>query len=116
MSTSSEMTQKVIKVTQELLAEESGEFRITPELIAKKLEIVLSLNPKWASGVSRSSVTDELIRRFSVWIGDDTQLTSAAGHEAWLDASRKKDWRYWQRYSEWLERKISATAVDALGR
>jgi hypothetical protein len=116
MAASAEMTQKVVKVTQELLSEESHEIRVTPELIAEKVELVLSLNPKWASGVTATAVIDELIRRFSVWIGDDTQLTNSAGHESWLDSSRKRDWRYWQRYSEWMERKVSVRAIEGLDK
>lgn len=34
----------------------------------------------------------------------------------WLNAARKREWRYWQRYREWLERDLSFTAVDALDR
>ena len=43
-------------------------------------------------------------------------LRSDAGHVPWLNASRRRDWRYWQRYREWLERKLSFRAVEALDR
>ncbi|AUG55279.1 Z1 domain-containing protein [Thalassospira marina] len=112
--TNTDIEQKVIKFVQELLLDEGDKATITPVLIAKKIELVLKMNPRWGSGLNRDHVTDELIRRFSLWIGQDTLLANDAGHEAWLVASRKQEWRYWQRYREWLERKLSYKAVDGL--
>jgi hypothetical protein len=116
MSRSIEINQRVIKMTQELLAEEREATKPTPDVIVNKLELVLGLNPKWTAEINRDEVIEELIRRFSVWIGVDVPLTSGDGHEAWLEAARKTDWRYWQRYSEWMERKISLSAVAALDK
>jgi len=87
---------------------------VTPSVISDKIDIVLRMTPKWGDGLNREAVTDELIRRFSLWIGQDTLLKNDTGHEAWLTSSRKRDWRYWQRYREWLERKISFKAVEGL--
>lgn len=106
--------QKVIKFVQELLLDEEDRTAITSDLISEKIDMVLRMNPKWGEGLNRDHVVDELIRRFSLWIGRDTILTSDAGHEAWLDAARKRDWRYWQRYREWLERRLSYKAVEGL--
>ncbi|HBG05156.1 MAG: endonuclease [Geobacteraceae bacterium GWC2_58_44] len=106
--------EKVVKIVQELLLEEPDRSAITPVLIAEKIDLVTKMNPKWGIDLDTSAVTDELIRRFSLWIGKDTTLKSDTGHFVWLNAARKKDWRYWQRYREWLERKISYKAVDAL--
>lgn len=108
--------EKVVKFVQELLLEETDRSNITPTLIAEKIDLVTKMNPKWGQDLDRDAVTDELIRRFSLWIGQDTTLKSETGHVAWLTASRKKDWRYWQRYREWLERKLSYKAVEALDR
>ena len=105
--------QKVIKFVQELLLDEEDKSAITPAVIAEKIDLVLKMSPKWG-GLSRDRVTDELIRRFSLWIGRDTMLKSDEGHVAWLIASRKRDWRYWQRYREWLERTLSFKAVEGL--
>ena len=69
--------------------------------------MVIRMNPKWGEGLDREGVIDELIRRFSLWIGQDTMLRSDSGHVPWLNASRRREWRYWQRYREWLERKLS---------
>lgn len=106
--------EKVVKIVQELLLEEPDRSAITPALIAAKIDLVTNMHPKWGLDLDAVAVTDELIRRFSLWIGKDTTLKSDTGHVVWLNASRKKDWRYWQRYREWLERKISYLAVEAL--
>lgn len=105
----------IVHLAQTLLLRIKDKSSITPMLIAEKVAIVLALDPEMAEGVDTQHVIDELVRRFSLWIGEDSTLSSAEGHEAWLNAARKKDWRYWSRYSGWLERKMSATAVDALG-
>lgn len=109
-----EINQKIIKVAQELLLGEENKSDITLALIAQKIELAAALNAKWRAAIDTTFVTDELIRRFSIWIGQDTTIKNEAGHVAWLQASRKKDWRYWQRYSEWLERTLSFKAVEAL--
>ena len=106
--------QIVIKFVQELLLDEDDKSAITPAVIAEKIDLVVKMNPKWDAELNRDYVTNELIRRFSLWIGQDTYLASDAGHEAWLVASRKREWRYWQRYREWLERKLSFKAVEGL--
>src|SRR5262252_8679413 len=66
--------QKVIKFVQELLLEEEDRTKITPDLISEKIDMVLRLSPKWVEGLDRTQVTEELIRRFSLWIGQDAIL------------------------------------------
>jgi len=109
-------SQKVVKFVQELLLDEEDKTAISPEMIVEKISMVLAMNPRWSNDLDRETVIDELIRRFSLWIGHDATLKSDTGHEAWLVSSRKRDWRYWQRYREWLERKLSYKAVDALDK
>ena len=108
--------QKVIKLVQELLLDEEDKADITPALINTKTDLVLAMNPKWKDGHDRQAVMDELIRRFSFWIGQDSSLQNNEGHKDWLNSARKQNWRYWQRYREWLERKLSIKAVEALDR
>jgi hypothetical protein len=115
MATASQDTQqKVIKFVQELLLDEADRTTITPTLIAAKIDLVVTMNPRWGQDLDRTAVTDELIRRFSLWIGQDAILRSDTDHERWLVASRKQGWRYWQRYREWLERTLSIKAVEGL--
>ena len=73
-SAATETQQKVVKFVQELLLDEEDRSSITPALIAGKIEMVIRINPKWGEGLDRDAVTDELIRRFSLWIGQDTTL------------------------------------------
>lgn len=113
-SASDEISQRVVKFVQELLLDEGDRAAITPSVIAEKINMVVTMKPSWGENLDRDAITDELIRRFSLWIGQDTTLKSNAGHEDWLNSSRKQDWRYWQRYREWLERKLSWKAVEAL--
>ncbi len=83
MSDSSESS--IIKIVQELLVDEKEVGTITPALIDEKINLALMLKPQWAIDLDRNAVTDELIRRFSVWIGDDISLTDDRGHEPWLE-------------------------------
>ena len=87
----------VIKIVQELLLADEGQSEVNQALIAEKIDLVLKMHPRWAVDLNREAITDELIRRFSIWIGEDVNLRSDDGHQPWLDASRKKGWRYWQR-------------------
>lgn len=113
-SAAEETRQRIVKLVQELLVDEDDRSAVTPALISEKIDLVLTMRPRWGEGLDREAVTDELIRRFSLWIGEDTTLKNDTGHEAWLVAARKRDWRYWQRYREWLERRLSYKAVEAL--
>jgi hypothetical protein len=108
--------QRIIKLVQELLLDEADRSSITPALIREKIDLVLAMNPKWRNELDSEAVVDELIRRFSLWIGRDSTLRNTEGHKDWLTADRKRGWRYWQRYREWLERSLSIKAVDALDR
>ncbi|MDD4615996.1 MAG: Z1 domain-containing protein [Alphaproteobacteria bacterium] len=114
---SEEQSQKnfynVIKIAQVLL-EEEPQSSITPALIAEKINFVLGMTPKWNDGLDKNEVADELIRRFSVWVGSSAILKSEEGHKDWLNAIRKSDWRYWQRYRQWMEQKLPSKAIESL--
>jgi len=107
----------VISIAQTLLLGEKDRTSITPALIAEKVDLATGLvTASNADEVDRQAAIGELIRRFSLWIGQDATLHDEEGHVAWLVSARKKDWRYWQRYQGFLERKMSATAVEALDK
>ncbi|MGB4101271.1 MAG: Z1 domain-containing protein [Alphaproteobacteria bacterium] len=108
--------ERIIKLVQEFLLDEADKTAITPTMIGEKLDLLLTMSPKWRDGLDREKVTDELIRRFSLWIGQDATLQNNEGHKDWFSASRKQDWRYWKRYKALLERKLSIKAIDALDR
>ena len=110
----SETEQIVIKLAQELLVDAGRSSRVTPTLISDSVDRVVSLRPSWAHGIDRQAVMDELIRRFSLWIGQHVTLRNNEGHRDWLTAGKKGDWRYWPRFAEWSERKLAPKAVEAL--
>lgn len=112
----SENDRTIMKLVQELLRSNGDRSEITPALIGETIDFVLRMSPQWREGHDRRAVTDELIRRFSLWIGEDATLRDNEGHRDWLNAGRKQEWRYWQRYSEWLESSLSISSVEALDR
>ena len=106
--------QSVITIAQTLLLKEKETSAITPALIGEKVSLAAALVASGETDTAAAKV--ELIRRFSYWIGQDSTLVDDEGHVPWLTAARKHDWRYWQRYQGWLERKMSTTAVDGLDK
>ena len=104
----------VLEMTQTFLLNSLSDRLPTLEEIASKVDIVLSLNKEWEKIVDRHEVIKTLETRFSHWIGRESVLSSEDGHQAWLNAERKADWRYWPRYRFWLEGQWSPIAVDAV--
>lgn len=110
-------TTTALSIAQSLLVAEKTKGPITAALISEKVAIAASVvAPTNEDSVDKTAAVAELIRRFSLWIGQDTELSDTTGHEAWLNAARKKDWRYWPRYRDMLESRMSATAVDAVDK
>ena len=108
---------QVISIAQTILLGEKDRSRITPSLITEKIDLAMGIIPiSKLIEFDKQAAIGELIRRFSLWIGRDSTLSDERGHKPWLSSERKKDWRYWQRYQEFLERKMSVTAVDALDK
>ena len=115
MATPKELEQQVVKLAQVLLVDaETG--TVDSVRIDEARAKALAMKPSWATGLNLLAVKDELIRRHSIWIGEDTTLKSEKGHIAWLTSDRKAGWRYWQRYRELLENSLSETALDGLDR
>jgi hypothetical protein len=115
MATPKELEQQVVKLAQLLLVDaETG--TVDSVRIDEAIAQALAMKPSWATGLNLLAVKDELIRRHSIWIGEDTTLKSEKGHIAWLTSDRKAGWRYWQRYRELLENSLSETALDGLDR
>ena len=109
----------VIKLLQAALDAELRKQAITPAVIAAKLDWLMTVGGGLGidrRSVDRQATIDEMIRRFSLWIGRDTKLMSDIGHESWLVSSRKQEWRYWPRYQQWLDARLSVAAIDAMNR
>lgn len=115
MSEFNTATATTISIAQSLLVSEKDKGPVTASLITEKVDIAAAVvGPGNPLPIDHAAAVAELIRRFSLWIGQDTALSDTTGHEVWLGAARKKDWRYWPRYRDMLERQLSSTAVDAV--
>lgn len=115
MSANKENLTGVINIAQTLLMRVKDKSLITPSLIQEKIKLAFSMDPSLAEGVEVHEVVEELIRRFSRWIGTDSTISDKKS-EPWITAERKQDWKYWQRYATWLEQEISAPAVEKLDK
>jgi hypothetical protein len=104
-----------ITIAQTLLRSETDKSKLTAALIAEKVNLAaLMMEASSSEPVDRDVVVAELVRRYSRWIGKDSNLQDITGHFAWLDAARKSDWRYWQRYEQYIERQLASDVVSAL--
>ncbi|WP_312602651.1 Z1 domain-containing protein [Pseudomonas luteola] len=113
MEEQSKVFQRVVSVAQTFLADAMEKGTVTTDLIAEQVDFVASAMAQGIE-IDRKAAVAELIRRFSLWIGNASTLADWEGHKDWLTAARRKDWRYWQRYRDFLERKMSLKAVEAL--
>lgn len=108
-------TMDAIAIAQTLLRSEADKSRITAALIAEKVKLAsMMIDASSTQPVDQEAAVAELVRRYSRWIGKDSILQDTTDHFAWLDASRKRDWRYWRRYEQYIERQISSDVVSAL--
>lgn len=104
----------IISIAQTLLRTLKDQEEITSSMIRAKVDLAASIDPKMAENFDREAAIEELIRRFSLWIGQTTTLKNETGHVAWLTADRKGGWRYWPRYRDWMEKQLSYKAIEAL--
>ncbi|MGF6808386.1 hypothetical protein OKW30_003512 [Paraburkholderia sp. Clong3] len=116
MAFNDESKQRIISIAQNLIsAKVAAPSQINPTMVEEQVSMAVGLlHPEGLDETHKQAVVYELIRRFSSWIGKDTTLVNAEGHVAWLNSARKKGWRYWERYRQWSERKMSDAAIKAL--
>lgn len=113
--TVADSTESIVSIAQILLRKERDKGNeITPLLIAQKLDMAAAMDSDVV--FNRQVAIDELVRRFSHWVGKESTLKNNFDHVDWLDAQRKKDWRYWGRLQRFLERRLSIEVVDSLDR
>ena len=115
-SPTNETFYKVVKMARALLERGGKGDRSPPSMIVEKIDQILSMKPSWRVDLNIEAAVAELVRRFSVWVGESAILRDDSGHKDWLVASRKQNWRYWQRYRDWLEAKLPSAAIDELDR
>ncbi len=106
----------VLSIAQPVLHSEREQDKqpITPTLIAQKVDFSAATFSIALSAADRDVAIAELIRRFSHWIGKDSVLHDSEGHISWLVSARKRNWRYWQRYQTFLEKRLSVNVVAAM--
>ncbi len=110
-----ELLENVIATAQRLVKAGKDKSRITPALIAEKVQLATAIfagdSPH---AVDQGKAVTILIQRFSHWIGKATTLKDDTDHFDWLTAARKRNGHYWRRYRDYLESKLSDTVVEGL--
>lgn len=104
--------QTVLEMAQTMIQNQMGEEPLTLETIATIVDRVMMMDPRWQ--LDRDAVIAQLEIRFSVWIGRTRVLEDNKDHEAWLTADRRKGWRLWPRYRQYLEQTLPAASVDGV--
>ncbi len=106
---------KTLGLAQTLLSDRVGnETELTRDVISEIVDQVMGLSPTYRTNVDRDQLIASLETRFSVWIGRATALTDEKDHQAWLNSERKTEWRYWNRYRNWMTAKLPQSGIDAL--
>jgi len=108
--------QAALEFAQTSIEAKRGEDPITKAMIVETVDGVLAL-PKIlleTSQVDRDMLIDELESRYSVYLGAAITLEQNDDHVAWLTPERKRDWRLWQRYYQYLGKDWAPAAVDSL--
>src|SRR5262245_52539775 len=108
--------QAALEIAQSMLETmRTNNDALTLATITSIVDQVLSLPTlSLVSREDRLVLIKELEIRYSVWIGQPTVLENNDDHKAWLTPDRRKGGRLWARYRQFLERKLSTIAVDAL--
>lgn len=107
--------ESVISIAQTLLKIEKDKgINITPALIHSKLKLVSLADQSLEFDIAEAQ--EELVRRFSYWVGKEATLKDTYDHIDWLNAERKNSWRYWGRLQRYLEKKLSIDVVEALDK
>jgi len=107
---------KVITIAQILLRDESEETKRSPSAIAETVRLAALTAKVAPDQYDEAAAVAELVRRFSQWVPNDSALSDPTGHDDWLTAARKRDWRYWHRLQRYLERSLPVDVVEALDK
>jgi hypothetical protein len=110
-----QLFEDVLATAQRLVKAEKDPAKITPSYNAEKVKLAAAM---FASDppipLDEAKVVSTLIQRFSHRMGKATTLKDNTGHFDWLNAARRKDWHYWQRYRDYQESKLSDVVVEGL--
>ena len=75
----------------------------TPEEVGCRVDELLQNSHLAGLRSERISAIEEILRRLTTRIGAATVLENNEGHEEWLSAVNKKEWRFWERLVEYLQ-------------
>ena len=114
MSELNDLSRMAMNIAQNLLQAGGKEHVPTEETIRGHVQQAAAIMPGGAEAVDVDGIVQELLRRYAIWVGQNSTISDNADHEAWLNAARKRDWRYWARYRDMLEKRYPLKAVDAL--
>jgi len=103
-------------IAQTLIQGRAAEAPLTREVIEEEVERALAIKPGWRQTVDAAALCRELETRFNIWIGQERTLVGDDDHQAWLNADRKQDWRYWSRYRQHIAAELAPSSVDAMDR
>ena len=107
---------KVLTIAQVLLRDEPEETKRSPSDIAETVRLAAMTAKVAPDRYDEDAAVAELVRRFSQWVPNDSALSDPAGHDDWLTAARKRDWRYWHRLQRYMERSLPVDVVEALDK
>jgi hypothetical protein len=103
-------------IAQTLIQRRAAESPLTREAIAEEVERALAIDPRLRKTVDAAALCREFETRFNIWIGQERTLVGDDDHEAWLNADRKQDWKYWSRYRQYIAAELAPSSVEAMDR
>lgn len=108
--------QQALEIAQIMLAgrKAAGQL-VTPDLIRDVVADVERIAPVAAMTAEGAWITDELERRFRVFVGRGIILEDRSNHIEWLPIRRKEiAWNFWPRYRTFLTGSMAPGAIDRL--
>ncbi|HAN92106.1 MAG: Z1 domain-containing protein [Gemmatimonadetes bacterium] len=108
--------QQALEIGQIMLAgrKASGQV-VTPEVIREVVSDVAVVAPIAKFEGDRIWLTEELERRFKVFVGKGIILEDRSDHVEWLSVRSKEIlWQYWPRYRTFLARSMAPESIDRL--
>jgi len=108
----------ILTLTRNLLRVGSSEndTGFTTQQIREKLQLAISYSAEQYQPADVEEILSELVKVYSRTVGRSSSISNNKNHEDWLVTNRKNNWRYWARYSEYLESNgLPHEAVRALG-
>lgn len=104
---------------------EEGKGTPTPEEVERRVDDLL-VGPYATLASQRVGLINEVLRRLETRVGAASILDNQEGHEEWLSAAERSNWRHWPRLEEYLQavkkmprpvlRELDRSTDDALGR